>query len=262
MQIVLGFLFSVPISVIAYYKQSLSKSGMIAGAFLGAMIYAFGGSISTILMMSFFISSSVLSKLKHVKKRSVEKLEYKGSRRDWIQVFANGGTALAFSFIYWYTNHLPFLVCVAISLAAATADTWGSEVGVLSKKPPVSIVSFKPVERGLSGGISIFGTFVSLLGSGFIATLFIILKIIVLGHYEHNFILFSIVTVFGFLGSLIDSYLGAVFQASYYDDENSCITEKKGKNKLVKGLPWMTNDMVNFLSIFLAVCLFSVFAFL
>ena len=61
-----------------------------------------------------------------------------------------------------------------------------------------------------------------------------------------------IISILGFLGTLIDSILGASIQAQYFCQEENLITEKKdygGKsNKLIKGFRFFNNDMINYLS--------------
>jgi Integral membrane protein DUF92. len=56
----------------------------------------------------------------------------------------------------------------------------------------------------------------------------------------------------GFLGSIIDSMLGATLQAQYMDNQTNTLTEKKitqnGEAQLVKGIKIIDNNMVNFLS--------------
>ena len=51
------------------------------------------------------------------------------------------------------------------SVAAATADTWGTEIGRLSSKNPVDIITFQPLQMGESGGITLVGTLGSFAGA-------------------------------------------------------------------------------------------------
>ncbi len=54
-----------------------------------------------------------------------------------------------------------FIVCIA----SANSDTWASEIGSLSKKNPIYIRTFKRIERGTSGAISLLGSIAALSGS-------------------------------------------------------------------------------------------------
>lgn len=54
----------------------------------------------------------------------------------------------------------------------------------------------------------------------------------------------------GLFGSLFDSLLGATLQASYYNPETKKITKTKShaSTKLISGLPFLSNDAVNFVA--------------
>lgn len=247
--LIIGFVFSTIISLAAYKKNSLSESGAIAAAIMGGLMYFFGGFVATALLIGFFVSASLLTVLNKSKKKDVVKLNEKGGRRDVFQVFANGGVGLLFAALFYFTKNQLFLVGCAISFGEANADTWASEVGVLSKKLPVSILTGKALMKGMSGGVSILGTFAALAGSTFMAVVFAISHIIEYGY--DKFVIFGFIAamVLGFFGAIIDSVLGASIQAQYYCEEENIITEQSlhnGKpNKLIKGFSFFNNDMIN-----------------
>lgn len=244
-----GLTFSFLIAFVAYKKASLNKSGCLAATVLGTGIYYFGGLWFSIIMISFFISSSILTKFKNNNKESLEKLNEKGGKRDYMQVFANGGVGLIISVLYYFYQSPVFLLAYAVSFAEATADTWASEVGVLSKSKPINILNFKPLEKGMSGGISILGTTFAFLGASFISFIYFIASVITYRDIKQSLIYSILCLVIGFIGSIVDSILGASVQAQYYCEDLKTITEKKeykGKpNKLIKGIAFINNDMVN-----------------
>jgi len=250
--IFLGLAYSIPIAIVAYKKNSLSESGAIASIILGTGMFFFGGFIPSVLMVMFFVSSSIISKLKRKSKKKLEDMNEKGSRRDYIQVFANGGVAFILSIFYFFTGNFIFLIAIAVSFAEANSDTWASEIGVLSKKAPVSILNFKKLESGMSGGVSVLGTFAAFSGSTFIAIIFALLNVIQFESYDELLQIFILISLIGFAGSIIDSVLGAGIQSGYYDKDTDIYTEKEKsngkKNTLIKGFKIINNDVVNILS--------------
>ncbi len=228
---------------LAYWKRQLTVSGLLAAVIMGLVTIMTGGYASLSLYLFFLLSAAVIG---HLSKRisGLEKIHKKGGRRDWVQVMANGGPALVAMLIFFFTDNNLGLAVFCACLGEACGDTWASEIGVLSKKDPVSILTFTRVPRGLSGGISALGT-----GAAFLSCLFY--GLFALSCYPVlNILDASIVTVCAFIGVLADSILGATLQAHYYNEEEDLVTEhskdREGKElKLVRGLPFMDNDMVN-----------------
>ncbi|MSU00232.1 DUF92 domain-containing protein [Tissierella pigra] len=248
----IGLISSFLISFIAYKKSSLNISGFLAATILGTAIYFFGGLWFFNIMIGFFISSSFLTKFKNTNKNNVNKLNEKGGKRDYIQVFVNGGIGLILAFLHYIYKEPIFLLAYSVSFGVATSDTWASEIGVLSKNKPLSILNLRTIERGMSGGISTLGTVFSFLGSAFIAIIFFIAYIALYNDIRQGLTYFSICLILGFIGSIIDSILGASIQAQYYCESTKSFTERKihknKPNRLVKGYYIVNNDAVNFAS--------------
>lgn len=243
------FLFIVIIALSGYYFRLLTKSGSLAACLTGFTV-ALGFGVKGLLLLGFFFaSSSFWSKYKRKKKIKIEERHEKGSRRDWQQVAANGGTAAVFSLLYFAFPHQVWMIGFAISIAAANSDTWASEIGSLSKRPPVYIRTFKRVEAGTSGAISFLGTVAAIFGSLTIA--------ILSSFFFHlTFVETVIIFCFGFMGNIIDTLFGAYFQVVYQC--KICLTEVESKwhcetmTILKRGTTLINNDFVNFSSGFLA----------
>lgn len=247
----IGFILSLSIALTAYLKHSLVKSGLIAAIFIGTFIYVFGGLTLWVVLISFFISSSLLTKLHEKKEDSPDK------GRNYLQVISNGLVPAIFSILYYYLNSEIFLIAAAASIATSNSDTWASEIGILSKGKTRNVINFKVVEKGISGGVTRLGTIASLIGALFIGLIFSLMYLITFGVTFEILLTFTlIITLCGFLGCLIDSYLGSVIQAKYRGIDSGKISEKKWltdeKVILVSGIVFITNDTVNFLSSLIA----------
>jgi uncharacterized protein (TIGR00297 family) len=231
------------------YFQLLKPSGASTAFLTGVFIWAGFGLKGLILMGVFFLTSSLLSRYKSKRKEQLGELHEKGSSRDWAQVAANGGTASIAGLANFISPDPVWLIVFAISIASANADTWASELGVLSKKQPLSIKSFKRVPRGTSGAISSFGTAASAAGS---------LLIAITGGYlfAEGSVWILLVFFFGVAGALLDTLLGAYIQAGFKCVRCNLHTEKlthcSMPTKLVSGFPRVNNDVVNFISCFAA----------
>ena len=153
------------------------------------------------------------------------------------------------------------------ALATVTADTWATEIGVLSPQPPRLITSGRYVPVGTSGGVTLLGTFTALLGAAFIGAGAVVLTAISprwdasLGTASaqrfdlpaSGVALLGVTAVSGLVGSLFDSWLGATVQAVYYCDYDRKETERRVHScgratRLVRGYRWIGNDVVNFLA--------------
>jgi uncharacterized protein (TIGR00297 family) len=132
---------------------------MVAAILTGGLIFGFGGLPWAALLLTFFVSSSALSKAFKRRKAELAEKFSKGSQRDWGQVLANGGLGALLAIGFAFKPHPNWIwLAFAGAMAAVNADTWSTELGVLSPVPPRMITSGKQVERGTSGGISLTGT--------------------------------------------------------------------------------------------------------
>lgn len=255
---IFGLFASIIISYIAYKKQALTLSGAIGAIILGAGIFFASSFYGSFLIIIFFGSSTIFSFFKRSTKKEIEIQYEKSGRRDFYQVFANGGIGLLYSLLYFFTSEPMYLILIGASFAAPNADTWASELGVLNKSFPISLRTFKRVPKGSSGAISFFGILMSLLGSlliAFSAIIIITLSKLKLSPFSQS-MAFLLIFLGGILGSLIDSILGATIQAIYYNESLKKETEKQfynGKpNLLIRGYKLFNNDFVNFTSILLS----------
>lgn len=250
-QFTLGMLLGGLVAAASYRARFLSASGAVTTFLLASVIFGFGGVPWLVPILTFFILSSLLSKAGKRKKERFNLVFEKGSQRDYAQVFANGGIAglLMIWQVLFPSPQLYFLYLGA--LAAAMADTWATELGVLIGQNPRRITNFVPVVPGTSGGVSAGGFLGALAGAGILAASS--LPFLPADISAGPGTIFLLVTFAGVAGSVVDSYLGATLQAQYRCDICGKITEKTIHcngiaTQTVSGLLWMNNDVVNFLN--------------
>lgn len=243
-RMITGLFLAAAIGLLSFRFHFLSASGSIATFLLAVLIYGTGGWMWTVPILTFFIASSLLSKYGKVRKKKLESIFDKTDKRDAGQVAANGGIA-GMIILLWYLfpGEEWLYYCYIASVAAVTADTWGTEIGTLMKGKPRSIITFKQVEIGTSGGVSVLGILGGTAGAALVAGT----AAFFLGDTATPRLLTAMI-VSGVVGSLADSLLGATVQAQYRSASGK-LTERtvvEGiPTTLVRGFRWVTNDVVN-----------------
>jgi uncharacterized protein (TIGR00297 family) len=253
-ELLIGLISSSIISLLAYRRHSLNRSGTAGAIVTGTTVCGLGGWRWGITLIFFFVSSSLFSHFREQDKvRTVAEKFSKGSERDITQVAANGGIATLMATGYGVTRSAPLRELLEAgftgAFATATADTWATELGVLSPVPPRLITNGKPVPPGTSGGITPLGTGMAALG---VLALGMVHWILHPSRKAHTTLPF-IALVSGLAGSLFDSLLGATVQAMYYCPTCDKETERRihtcgTRTKSLRGIFWMNNDVVNFLA--------------
>ncbi len=272
LRILAGLLLSTLIGIAAYRRRSLSRSGIAGATISGTATFGFGGWSWGLSLIFFFLSSSVLSHFREGDKaRTAADKFSKGGQRDLAQAMANGGMATLLSLGYGLTPAGKTRTLLAAgyvgALATATADTWATELGVLSKQPPRLITTGKLTSPGTSGGITLLGTGASVAGALALGMWFWLLRWVerqlaaVVGHdqqeqasQEMGISATSVLAVVsGLTGALFDSLLGATVQAMYYCPACAKETERRvhrcgTPTHSLRGVSWVDNDVVNFLA--------------
>lgn len=226
------------VALSAWRLGVLSGPGAIAATAVGAVVLSAAGFGLALILVVFFVSSSLLSALPGGGGRS---------RRGARQVMANGSVpGLAALFIGGHPlAGLAFLG----ALAAATADTWATEVGLRLARRPRSILSWRTRTPGSSGAVSIPGTLGAAAGALAVA--------LAGGWWSGGGVegaTISAVAIAGFLGSVADSLLGDGLQAVYHCPgcgvspevarHAGCAT----RALRVRGVAGLDNDVVNWVT--------------
>jgi uncharacterized protein (TIGR00297 family) len=257
-----GFLIAGTVAFAARRAHALSLGGVSAAIVVGAMAVAAGWAWGA-LLIAYFVLSIALSRLRGEEKAArTSNVVAKGGARDAFQVVANGGlfavAALAASTLAPSSSAAQTLTAAALgALAASAADTWATEIGSLAVRPPRSILTWRPVAPGTSGGVNLPGLLAMVAGAGFVAlggrilTIDVPVTAVILG---------------GFLGAIADSIVGATLQ-----DRRWCDTCEMGTERAVHGCGTATrhaggitavdNDLVNLIATLAGAAIAALFVY-
>lgn len=244
-QFLIGAVAAGAIAVIALRAGSLTRSGAVATLALGTVVFGLGGLGTSVPLTTFFVLGSALSRIGGgERRRRAEESFEKGGRRDAGQVLANGGIAGAIVLLASFGRAPDLFVAYLGALAAAAADTWGTEVGILGRGPVISVATLRRVEPGRSGGISTLGTLGALAGA-----LIVSASGIAWSDRPHATLVSA--TIGGMAGMLADGFAGATIQARYRCSLCSRLTERRmhcdRPTRRAGGLAAIGNDAVNLL---------------
>jgi uncharacterized protein (TIGR00297 family) len=249
-RLLLGLVLSALIAAVAYFRKSLSGVGALAAVGVGTAVFFGGGQWWFAALFVFFVTSSALGRVGARRKEGVKRDYQKGDTRDAMQVFANGGVA-AICALSVMLAPSPWLGGAFLgALATATGDTWATELGVLSRREPVSLLGFRRVPAGTSGAVSGLGLLATLLGG---------LAIGVVGFLAPSafglpgWVALTVGAASGVVGSLVDSLAGATVQASFHCPacDRACeapVHHCGTKAEHRRGPLWFDNDTVNLLA--------------
>ena len=196
---------------ISLAKDLLDGGGILAALIVGLTISLLGHWTWLVVLMSFLIVGSFVTKWRFEEKARISAEEANDGVRGWKNVMANGGMASIVAIIHHLIGGHEwsyFLLCSAVSVAAS--DTLASEIGSLDPRTRI-ITTLELVPAGTNGGMSPTGTLAAFYGALLISVISTILGA-VNGDKTPLTIFFPAVILFGWLGCQVDSILGAVLE--------------------------------------------------
>lgn len=240
--LVAGALLAAVVAAAAWRARVLTVSGAIAALFVGTAVFGSGGWAAAAVLFAFFLPSAVLSRVGRARKRALTDVGKQGPRDAW-QVLANGGVAAICAVL---AHVLPAPLSGALTaafagaFAAASADTWGTEIGTLVRSAPRSILTFRPIAPGLSGGITFAGTIATFAGAAVVGVVARVTGVAP----------FAAIAAGGIAGAFADSVLGSSAQALRWCPrcERSCEIDPHDCGtpaQMRRGISWLENDAVN-----------------
>src|SRR5216684_752509 len=159
------------LAIVGYALRGVDISGVVAGWILGCVIIIGGGPPLYVALLTFFILGTLATKLGYARKARAGLAQEGGGRRGAAHAFANVGVAAICAVACWRgLGFVPLFMGIA-ALATAAADTTASEIGQLVGRRAFLPLSFRRVERGTEGAISLEGTLAGILGALFVAVI-------------------------------------------------------------------------------------------
>ena len=259
----LGWLsIMIALTVFAYRINAIDAYGVIAAVPVGFITLIFGGVTWFLALLSFFLIASYYTRHKFEQKELAGFSEKNRGARSWTNVLANGGLPAFFAIMYHYSgNNNLYLLFFSGSLAFALADTIATEVGLLSRSAPISILSGKPIPRGHSGGVTLRGEMAALVGTLVIGSICGLFFSNDAGQFA--IILIACITS-GMLSTNLDSVLGETWQCKY----KCSVCNKYSEIRIVhcdvitiqhRGFRFVDNNVVNAISSLFGAAICSIF---
>jgi uncharacterized protein (TIGR00297 family) len=201
-------------ALLAYGAKSVDLSGVVHGVLLGTALWVFGSGPAFVMLAMFFVIGTAATKVGHKTKAREGTAQEKGGRRGAKHAWANTGAAVIFGVLAAITPHAAlFRLALVASLATATSDTLGSEIGQAFGRRAFLITTFRPVPRGTDGAVSLEGTLAGIAGS-------LVLALAALGLGLIGAAGVGWVVLAAFVGTTLESYLGALLErAKMIDNE-------------------------------------------
>ena len=242
-----AIIISLVVVVVSAKAKALSPSAN-AVSFVFLLICTFCGDWALMSMvLSLYVLAAITSKLTSKKYNEITNSKKIKSQRDAWQILANSVVAGIFAVLFYAYAKPIFLLCAIVAIGEEFADSMASDFGRLSKRQPVDLLRFKRMQTGISGGISLFGTAMALIG----ALIAVAIPYAFLTH-EISWQLAVLVCGVAFFGTFIDSAIGSGLQILYKCSVCEKLVESKTHCEeqaiYVKGISFVNNTVVNFIS--------------
>ena len=202
--IVAAVIIAFAFGFFSYRTKTADVSGLFSGALIGIILIVFADIRWFLVMLAFFILGSVSTRFRYDDKERMGVEQTHGGARGYLNVFSNGSISAAAAVLWGITGDP---LCAALfvgSVATAAADTMASEIGVTGGEPYM-ITTLERVPAGTNGGITLMGEVVAVAGAFIVSVVSFLLGVIPLE-------LVAVGTIAGFIGTNIDSLVGAVIE--------------------------------------------------
>lgn len=243
-EMLLALVVAIPIAALALAVGALTTAGAVAAVVVGALCILAGWGWAALLILYFVVGVGFSRIGATTKAARTGSVVAKSGGRDAVQVLANGGVfaLAAFLSVRASTGVAPLLAAAAVgALAASAADTLATEVGTLVGGVPRSVVGWRAVPAGTSGGVTVAGSLAMMGGALLIALAAFGLRLATP---------IAAAVLGGIAGATADSLLGALAQERRRCSRCDVATERRVHDcgtatEHAGGVAWLDNDLVN-----------------
>ena len=191
---------------LGYRAGTVSRSGALAGALVGAIIFIGGGPGAWVLLLTMFLAASMTSRVGLARKEQFGIAEERGGARSAGNAIANCGVAAVAAVAAVTTPHpSASLVALVAALTAGGSDTVASEIGKAWGRSTFLVTTFSRVKPGTPGAMSVEGT-----AAGLVAAIALAAAGAAAGLIPASAI--PIIVAAATAGALVESALGATLE--------------------------------------------------
>jgi len=192
------------LGTIAFILGYVSRTGYVGGVVIGVVVFAFGGVPAYLILWLFYALGTLFSRFKYSEKAKRGSEQEDEGRRGSKHALANCLVGVIFAVLSAITQYRELMIVgLVASFATALSDTTSNELGQIFGKHPVMPLTFKKVEPGTEGAVSVEGTLLGILSS---------LLIGAVAYYLNMFYLwYGVVAVVigAFVGNSVESMLSS-----------------------------------------------------
>jgi uncharacterized protein (TIGR00297 family) len=233
--------FAFILGYLAYRVRIADISAMLSAALFGVVIIVSSSIYWFFILLAFFFLGSLFTRYKYRYKQSHGIAEEKGGARGYKNVFSNSLAALSLAVAYkiFFPSYSMLLLSAYLgSIATACGDTLASEIGQTYRGEPRMITTFKKVRPGTDGAVSRLGEGAAFFGASVIS----LLAVALIPGIQNKYGIVIAAIAGGFIGTNIDSVLGATLQQKGYLSNNGVNLFATISGAIVSGIIYLAGS--------------------
>jgi len=233
------YVFALALGIAAYKMKAADAEAVLSEVIICLLVIFFTGIVWFLLLLSFYLLGSGFTRYKYARKQELRIAQSRGGVRGYKNVYSNSLVPLVMAVLYGVYGSDIFAFAFLGSVATATGDTLASEIGETARSTPRMITTFRKVDPGVDGGVTLLGEAASVFGS--LST-----GILAAATGMAGWSGLAAALLGGFLGTNFDSLLGATFQSRGLLSNNGVNLFATLFGALVGGALWAAVELGTF----------------